>query len=118
MARHGGNKKVCEKYKANNRREINKGERQEKHQRLLAKMERRRLRKDSGELALQKTEVPESVKEDNEKKRRQQAFRRLMAKTKKTKPVCTKNGALWGTDRDALKQASLSVACDTGGDMS
>lgn len=37
----------------------------------------------------------------NEQKRR--AFNRIMVKTKQKKPICTKNGVVWGTDRDTLK---------------
>lgn len=42
MAKSGGNKKRCEKYKLSGRKEINKARKQERHQRRLEKFRRRR----------------------------------------------------------------------------
>ncbi len=40
---------------------------------------------------------------EKERKRQQKTFQRLMAATRQKKPVCTKKGVVWGTDRDMLK---------------
>ncbi len=103
MARPGGNKKACEKYKMSGRREENKKKRQERHLKRIEKMKRRQERISSGELVPKKREISEDQKMEREKRRKDKALNRLMASVKKAKPLCTNNGVVWGIDKDALK---------------
>lgn len=43
-----------------------------------------------------------SISQGGRKERRQQqkSFQRMMAKTKQTRPICTKKGVVWGVSRE------------------
>lgn len=99
MARNGNKKKSCEKYKLSGRREENKAKRQARAIKMNEKMKKRQERIASGELIPKKLEIPESVRTEKEKVRKQKAFKRLIATTQKSRPFCSATfGVMWGID--------------------